>query len=175
MLLIDCPYCGTRPEIEFTHGGQAHLARPSGAASVDDTAWTEFLYMRANTKGIHAERWRHAHGCGRFFNALRDTTTDHFLAFYKTGQPRPPLSAVAGETRPELSVAAGNSRPELSVAAGNSRLYLSGAAGEPRPPLSAIAGELRPDLGVAASDPPPELSVRAVAAAPTLTAPQGTT
>ena len=34
--------------------------------------------MRANTKGVHAERWRHVRGCGRFFNALRDTTTDHF-------------------------------------------------------------------------------------------------
>ncbi len=33
--------------------------------------------MRDNTKGVHAERWRHTHGCGRFFNALRDTTTDH--------------------------------------------------------------------------------------------------
>ena len=29
MLLIPCPYCGTaRPEIEFRHGGEAHVARP---------------------------------------------------------------------------------------------------------------------------------------------------
>ncbi|NNM62319.1 MAG: sarcosine oxidase subunit delta, partial [Steroidobacteraceae bacterium] len=28
MLLIPCPYCGKRPEIEFTYGGQAHLVRP---------------------------------------------------------------------------------------------------------------------------------------------------
>jgi sarcosine oxidase subunit delta len=45
--------------------------------------------MRTNTKGVYAERWRHARGCGRFFNAVRDTTTDRFLAFYKTGE-RPP-------------------------------------------------------------------------------------
>jgi sarcosine oxidase subunit delta len=38
---------------------------------------------------VHAERWRHTHGCGRFFNALRDTTTDHFLATYKVGEPVP--------------------------------------------------------------------------------------
>ena len=38
-------------------------------------------------------------GCGRFFNALRDTTTDHFLAFYKTGEPRP---ALAWAGRPSL-------------------------------------------------------------------------
>ena len=43
-------------------------------------------------KGVHAERWRHARGCGRFFNALRDTTTDHFLAFYKTGEAQPALA-----------------------------------------------------------------------------------
>jgi sarcosine oxidase subunit delta len=45
--------------------------------------------MRNNTKGLYAERWRHSHGCGRFFNALRDTTTDHFTATYKTGEPQP--------------------------------------------------------------------------------------
>ena len=89
MLLIACPYCGKRPEIEFTYGGQAPLARPARPAELDDQAWTDFLYMRPNTKGIYAERWRHAHGCGRFFNAVRDTTTDQFLAFYKTGE-RPP-------------------------------------------------------------------------------------
>jgi sarcosine oxidase subunit delta len=51
--------------------------------------------MRSNTKGVYAERWRHARGCGRFFNALRDTTSDHFLAFYKTGESRPEMPAIA--------------------------------------------------------------------------------
>jgi sarcosine oxidase subunit delta len=89
MLLITCPFCGKRPEIEFTYGGQAHLARAERPSELDDQAWTDYLYVRANTKGIHAERWRHARGCGRFFNAVRDTTTDHFLATYKTGEPPP--------------------------------------------------------------------------------------
>ena len=92
MLLIPCPYCGERPEIEFAYGGEAHLARPSRPAELDDQTWSDFLYMRENTKGVYAERWRHARGCGRFFNALRDTTTDHFLAVYKTGEPRPELA-----------------------------------------------------------------------------------
>ena len=78
MLLITCPYCGSRPEIEFTYGGQAHLVRPD-PATADDETWTDFLYMRSNLKGRYAERWRHARGCGRFFNAVRDTTTDQFL------------------------------------------------------------------------------------------------
>jgi sarcosine oxidase subunit delta len=96
MLLIACPYCGNRPEIEFTHGGQAHLTRAANPADVDDQTWTDFLYMRTNTRGVHAERWRHAHGCGRFFNALRDTTTDRFLCTYKAGERAPESADVAG-------------------------------------------------------------------------------
>jgi sarcosine oxidase, subunit delta len=91
MLLIACPYCGNRPEIEFSYGGEAHLVRAAKPDLLDDQTWTDFLYMRSNTKGVYAERWRHARGCGRFFNALRDTTTDHFLAIYKTGERRPTL------------------------------------------------------------------------------------
>src|SRR6202044_2585466 len=93
MLLIVCPYCGKRPEIEFAYGGQAHLARPQQPSQLDDEAWAQFLYMRTNTKGVYAERWRHSRGCGRFFNALRDTSTDHFLTFYKTGEAQPKLPA----------------------------------------------------------------------------------
>ncbi len=95
MLLIDCPYCGPRPELEFSYGGQAHLARPQKPGQLDDQAWAEYLYMRTNTKGVYAERWRHSRGCGRFFNALRDTTTDQFLAFYKTGEPPPAMFAAS--------------------------------------------------------------------------------
>jgi sarcosine oxidase, subunit delta len=91
MLLIHCPYCGERPESEFAYGGEAHIARPTDPSSLSDDEWAAFLYMRSNTKGVHAERWRHARGCNRFFNALRDTTTDRFLAFYRTGTPRPAL------------------------------------------------------------------------------------
>jgi sarcosine oxidase subunit delta len=89
MLLIQCPYCGERPEVEFVYGGQAHIARPQQSAELSDQQWTDFLYRRDNTRGAHAERWRHTHGCGRFFNALRDTTTDHFLATYRLGETAP--------------------------------------------------------------------------------------
>jgi sarcosine oxidase, subunit delta len=89
MLLIDCPYCGERPEPEFVYGGQAHVARPRDPAQVSAQQWTHYLYLRGNQRGIHAERWRHTHGCGRFFNALRDTTSDHFLATYKVGELPP--------------------------------------------------------------------------------------
>ena len=91
MLLIACPYCGPRPELEFSHGGEAHIARPEAPADVGADDWGAYLYLRANARGVHAERWRHTHGCARFFNALRDTTTDKFLAAYECGQPRPHL------------------------------------------------------------------------------------
>ncbi|MBS0373113.1 MAG: sarcosine oxidase subunit delta [Proteobacteria bacterium] len=94
MLIIDCPYCGPRPELEFAHGGQAHIARPADPSQTTDDEWTEYLYLRVNTKGVYAERWRHARGCGRFFNALRDTTTDQFLATYRSGE-KPPVGSAA--------------------------------------------------------------------------------
>ena len=56
--------------------------------------------MRSNTKGIHAERWRHARGCGRFFNALRDTPTDHFVATYSIDEPQPQIEQPAEPVPP---------------------------------------------------------------------------
>ena len=96
MLLIPCPYCGMeRPELEFRNGGQAHVARPLDPAAVDDREWAEYLYFRSNPKGVLAERWRHVHGCGRFFNCLRDTMSDKILAVYKAGEPTPDLKGGA--------------------------------------------------------------------------------
>ena len=86
MLLIPCPWCGPRPEIEFRHGGEAHIARPSDPSALSDSDWALFLYARTNPKGSHRERWRHIHGCGRFFNAVRDTVTDRIAAVYKPGE-----------------------------------------------------------------------------------------
>ena len=93
MLIIDCPYCGERPELEFAYGGQAHIERPVNPAELSDEEWNGYLYVRANAKGPHAERWRHVHGCARFFNAIRDTRSDHFLATYKAGAPAPKVSS----------------------------------------------------------------------------------
>lgn len=77
MLLIDCPWCGARPETEFRCGGEAHRARPDPATATDD-AWGRHLFERTNPKGLHAERWWHVHGCGRWFLAERDTLSDRF-------------------------------------------------------------------------------------------------
>lgn len=87
MLLIHCPYCDEkRPEVEFAYAGQAHIARPANPAELSDEEWERYLYIRANPRGRHRERWRHVFGCGRFFNAVRDTVTDKFEATYKAGE-----------------------------------------------------------------------------------------
>ena len=87
MLLIPCPHCGPRPELEFRYGGEAHVARPDNAGSDADVA--RALFLRSNAKGVHAERWRHMHGCGRFFNCVRDTVSDKIISTYKSGEARP--------------------------------------------------------------------------------------
>jgi sarcosine oxidase subunit delta len=94
MLLVPCPYCGERPEIEFRYAGAAHVERPQSPAELSDGDWASYLYLRDNPKGLHFERWRHIHGCGRFFNAARDTVSDKFVVTYKAGQKRPDLAAL---------------------------------------------------------------------------------
>ncbi len=90
MLLIPCPYCeDDLPELEFAYAGEAHIDRPADPSALSDEEWRDFLFIRSNVKGVHAERWRHINGCGRFFNALRDTVSDRFLITYKAGEPRP--------------------------------------------------------------------------------------
>lgn len=95
MLLIHCPYCDkTRPELEFTYAGEAHIDRPSDPSAMSDEAWRDFLFIRRNARGLHVERWRHLNGCGRFFNAVRNTVSDKFLATYKAGESRPDEAAL---------------------------------------------------------------------------------
>ena len=90
MLSIPCPYCGARDEHEFTYGGEAHISRPENAWTISDDEWADYVFMRQNPKGAHYERWYHGHGCGRWFNALRDTVTHAIVATYKIGDPKPP-------------------------------------------------------------------------------------
>lgn len=92
MLLIRCPYCEEeRPELEFRNMGEAHVARSSDLANQSDEDFEKFLYIRENPKGVNYERWRHIHGCGRFFNAARNTVSDKFIVTYKAGEAKPVL------------------------------------------------------------------------------------
>jgi len=100
MLVIHCPYCEMeRPEIEFRYAGEAHIARPADPSKLSDAQWAAYLYMRTNPKGLHAERWRHMHGCGRFFNAIRETVSDRILTTYKAGEPKPEMAKLGREAQ----------------------------------------------------------------------------
>ena len=87
MLRIECPWCGTRDESEFTYGCESNISRPPPACS--DEAWSSYLFFRSNPRGQHAERWCHSYGCGQWFNVLRDTVTHQIIAVYRMSEPRP--------------------------------------------------------------------------------------
>jgi sarcosine oxidase subunit delta len=98
MLLIPCPWCGEREETEFRCGGEAHIARPRQPSTLSDDAWADYLFMRSNPKGVHLERWRHVHGCGRWFNVARDTVSDAILAVYRMREQPPAVAREAGRS-----------------------------------------------------------------------------
>jgi len=97
MLLIPCPWCGPRAESEFNCGGEGGIARPTNTETLTDEQWGDYLFMRRNPKGVHQEQWRHASGCGRWFNALRDTVSYRVHAVWKIGD-EPPAQAAAHAT-----------------------------------------------------------------------------
>ena len=85
MLLLECPWCGLRDEPEFVYGGTTHIQRPPPSAT--DWEWSEYLYFRDNPRGVHHERWRHAFGCGQWFNVARDTVTHEVLSVRRMTEP----------------------------------------------------------------------------------------
>lgn len=87
MLLIACPWCGPRAEIEFRYGGEAGIVRPADPAAADDAAWAGYLFMRANPKGALRERWQHEAGCRRWMIVERDTVTHRIAAVAPIGGP----------------------------------------------------------------------------------------
>ncbi|MEU1405979.1 sarcosine oxidase subunit delta family protein [Streptomyces sp. NPDC005728] len=124
MLLIPCPWCGPRDEAEFHYGGQAHVAYPEDPAALTDEEWARYLFFRDNPKGPFAERWSHAAGCRRWFNAVRDTASNEILAVYRTGEPRPEtLEPRPVTSQPALAVSA---RPAIDDEARSGPTELQG-------------------------------------------------
>jgi sarcosine oxidase, subunit delta len=89
VLLVPCPWCGPRDEVEFRYGGQAGNAYPADPDALSAEAWADFLFMRDNPKGAFAERWYHSAGCRRWFYAVRDTATYEFRGVYRVGEEPP--------------------------------------------------------------------------------------
>jgi sarcosine oxidase, subunit delta len=86
VLLIPCPWCGPRDEIEFRYGGQAHVAYPDDPEALSDAEWAQYLFMRENPEGEWSERWVHSAGCRRWFNAVRSTITHEIRVVYRIGE-----------------------------------------------------------------------------------------
>ena len=93
MLVIKCPWCGPREQVEFSYGGEAHIVRPLKPEELSDEEWADYLFMRKNSKGAYLEQWCHSAGCGRWFNARRDTVSYRFDSFYKLNEPPPESSS----------------------------------------------------------------------------------
>lgn len=77
MLNIPCPWCGLRPHVEFTYGGDATKQRPADDATTEQ--WIDYVYLRDNPCGPHLERWHHHAGCRQWFAVNRNTRTHAFL------------------------------------------------------------------------------------------------
>ncbi len=63
------------------------MKRPAFDAPVE--AWLEYVYLRDNPRGPHAELWLHGAGCRRWFRVLRDTRTHDILASARLDEPLP--------------------------------------------------------------------------------------
>ncbi len=87
MMQLTCPWCGVRDEPEFVYGGTTHIVRPALDAS--NQTWGEYLFFRDNPKGLHHERWRHAYGCGQWFNVARNTITHAVQSVYGMSESAP--------------------------------------------------------------------------------------
>ena len=91
MLLIPCPWCGQRSQLEFTYGGDATVKRPLPDAPMK--TWLEFVYLRDNPRGPHQELWHHSAGCRQWFKVLRDTQTHDILASGRADEALPGTTA----------------------------------------------------------------------------------
>ena len=86
MLQIECPWCGSRDQSEFSCGGEAHIVRPANPHELTDEQWGDYLFNRTNPKGKHREQWCHTYGCRKWFNVVRDTVSYQIESVYQVGE-----------------------------------------------------------------------------------------
>jgi heterotetrameric sarcosine oxidase delta subunit len=90
MLLIPCPHCGPRNQVEFTYGGDAAPRRP--ATDAPAALWFEYVYLRDNPRGPHDELWLHSAGCRCWFKLRRDTRTHDIVAVARIDEQLPAVA-----------------------------------------------------------------------------------
>ncbi len=74
-MLIPCPHCGTRPVEEFTFLGDAKPTRPESNDPSSMEQWFDYVYLRDNPRGAHAEYVHHSGGCRQWLVVTRNTET----------------------------------------------------------------------------------------------------
>lgn len=77
MMLIDCPCCGPRAQIEFAYertlDSIVTLDMPADEAVIR-------LYARANPRGLDDELWQHRLGCRQWLVLRRDRRTHDIIS-----------------------------------------------------------------------------------------------
>ena len=82
MLLINCPHCGPRAQVEFAYERTVDsVVRPDAPA---DQAM-ETLFTRTNPRGEDDEIWRHSFGCRAWLVMTRHRTTHAITAIRAVG------------------------------------------------------------------------------------------
>ena len=79
MLRIHCPFCGLRDHLEFEYRGDAGVERPA-LDNESAEAWHDYVFIRENPRGRHAEFWHHIGGCRQFVIVERDTRTHEIFS-----------------------------------------------------------------------------------------------
>ena len=82
MLLIDCPLCGPRAQIEFIYERTVDsVVQPDASA---DEAMAR-LFTRANPRSVDEEIWRHSFGCRAWLVMTRHRATHEITAIRAAG------------------------------------------------------------------------------------------
>jgi heterotetrameric sarcosine oxidase delta subunit len=77
---IACPHCGPRDVREFSYLGDATVERPDPQGPDALARFTEYVYLRDNPAGPHAEFWYHGAGCQAWLVVERDTRTHEIFS-----------------------------------------------------------------------------------------------
>ena len=94
MILLPCPWCGSRDASEFHHVGEATVRPDPRTAS--QAQWRAYLYLRANPLGWTTETWYHRAGCRRFIRVERHTETNEVRSSRPAGSQA--AGPAAGQT-----------------------------------------------------------------------------
>ena len=82
MLLIECPHCGPRAQIEFAEELTVDSVVQPDAPAAEAI---ERLFTRANPRGLDNEIWRHSFGCRAWLVLTRHRSTHQITAIRATG------------------------------------------------------------------------------------------